>query len=207
MTEIPLHLQAKLLRALQEGEVDRLGGKYSVPVDVRVIATTNIRLEDHVREGKFRKDLYYRLNVIPLRIPPLRERPADIIPLSEYFLKKYSAENGSVVDSLALESLKKLREYPWPGNVRELQNVIHRAVLISDSSTIGPEYIILDLADGLDVQAPELSLMPLSEVEKMMIEKALCTVEGNRTRAAEILGISVRTLRNKLSEYRQSIEN
>ncbi len=207
VTEIPIHLQAKLLRVLQEGEVDRLGGKYSVPVDVRVVATTNIKLEDQVREGKFRKDLYYRLNVIPLRIPPLRERPADISPLSEYFLKKYSGENGSPADSLAPEALKKLREYSWPGNVRELQNVIHRAVLISDSPIIGPDCIILDLADGLAVQAPELSLMPLSEVERIMIEKALCTVEGNRTRAAEILGISVRTLRNKLSEYRQSIES
>ena len=207
VTEIPLHLQAKLLRVLQESEVDRLGGKYPVPVDVRVIATTNIRIEDQVKEAKFRKDLYYRLNVIPLRIPPLRERPGDIVPLAESFLARYSAENGSKISSFAPEALKMLADYSWPGNVRELQNVVQRAVLISDSPVVGPDCVILD--PGLEQggsQASRFSLMPLCEVEKMMIEKALSTVEGNRTQAAEILGISVRTLRNKLAEYRQSIE-
>ena len=207
VTEIPFHLQAKLLRVLQEGEVDRLGGKYPVRVDVRVIATTNIRIEDLVKETKFRKDLYYRLNVIPLKIPPLSERPADIIGLAEYFLAKYSAENGSKIRSFAPEALRKLADYPWPGNVRELQNVVQRAVLISDAPLVGRDCIVLD--PGLEqgaAPASEFSLMPLCEVEKIMIEKALCTFEGNRTRAAEILGISVRTLRNKLAEYRQSIE-
>ena len=206
VTEIPFYLQAKLLRALQEGEVDRLGGKYPVPVDVRVIATTNIRIEDLVKEAKFRKDLYYRLNVIPLKIPPLNERPADIIGLAEHFLAKYSAENGSKIRSFSPEALGKLSEYPWPGNVRELQNVVQRAVLISDAPLVSRECIILDpgFEQGAS-QAPEFSLMPLCEVEKIMIEKALCTFEGNRTRAAEILGISVRTLRNKLAEYRQSV--
>ncbi len=138
VTEIPLHLQAKLLRVLQESEVDRLGGKYPVPIDVRVIATTNIRIEDQVKEARFRKDLYYRLNVIPLRVPPLRERPGDIVPLAEFFLARYSAENGSKVRSFAPEALKMLADYSWPGNVRELQNVVQRAVLISDSPVVGP---------------------------------------------------------------------
>jgi len=206
VTEIPLHLQAKLLRVLQEGEVDRLGGKYPVPVDVRVIATTNVRIEDLVKEAKFRKDLYYRLNVIPLRIPPLSERPGDIVQLAEFFLARYSSENGSKISSFAPEALRKLADFSWPGNVRELQNVVQRAVLISDSPVVNPDCIILDSGLEQDAAQPSgLSLMPLCEVEKIMIEKALSTVEGNRTRAAEILGISVRTLRNKLAEYRQSI--
>jgi two-component system response regulator FlrC len=208
VTEIPLHLQAKLLRVLQEGEVDRLGGRYPVRVDVRVIATTNVRIEDQVKEAKFRKDLYYRLNVIPLRIPPLRERPDDIVPLAESFLAGYSAENGSKISSFAPEALKRLVDYSWPGNVRELQNVVQRAVLISEATVVSPDGVILD--PGIEkeaAQASEFSLMPLCEVEKIMIGKALSTVEGNRTRAAEILGISVRTLRNKLAEYRQIVNS
>ena len=207
VTEIPIHLQAKLLRVLQESEIDRLGGRYPVQVDVRVIATTNVRIEDQVKEAKFRKDLYYRLNVIPLRIPPLRERPGDIVPLAEFFLAAYSAENGSRIRSFAPEALKTLADYSWPGNVRELQNVVQRAVLISDSPVISPDCVILDSGIEQETTQPSgISLMPLCEVEKIMIEKALCTVEGNRTRAAEILGISVRTLRNKLAEYRQGCE-
>ena len=129
------------------------------------------------------------------------------MPLAEHFLARYGAENGSKSASFAPESLKKLSDYAWPGNVRELQNVVQRAVLISDSQVVGPECIMFD--PGLEpdpVQPSGLSLMPLCEVEKLMIEKALYTVEGNRTRAAELLGISVRTLRNKLAEYRQSID-
>ncbi|MEN6437514.1 MAG: sigma-54 dependent transcriptional regulator [Syntrophobacter sp.] len=204
VTEIPIHLQAKLLRVLQESEIDRLGGKFPVQVDVRVIATTNLRIEDQVKEGKFRKDLYYRLNVIPLRIPPLRDRQGDTLPLAEFFLHKYSAENEKKPSVFHPESIRKLREHSWPGNVRELQNVVQRAVLISDSSTINPDSIILDPSESEPAQGSELSLMPLSELEKMMIHKALGTCDGNRTKAAEILGISVRTLRNKLVEYRQA---
>src|SRR5208337_996661 len=168
VTEIPLHLQAKLLRVLQESEVDRLGGKYPVPIDVRVIATTNIRIEDQVKEAKFRKDLYYRLNVIPLRIPPLRERPGDIVPMAEFFLARYSAENGSKIRSFAPEALKILTDFAWPGNVRELQNVVQRAVLISDSPVVSADCVILD--PGLEnggSQAPQFSMMPLCEVEKI----------------------------------------
>ncbi len=207
VTEIPLHLQAKLLRVLQESEVDRLGGRYPIPVDVRVVATTNVRLEEQVREGKFRKDLYYRLNVIPLKLPALRERPVDIIPLAESFLKKFNAENADRVTAFSSASLKKLREYSWPGNVREVQNVVQRAALISDSAVVEPDCIILDGGCEESAEASgDISLMPLCELEKMMIGKALSTVDGNRTRAAEILGISVRTLRNKLNEYRQTTD-
>ncbi|HYA43945.1 MAG TPA: sigma-54 dependent transcriptional regulator [Syntrophobacteraceae bacterium] len=207
VSEIPLHLQAKLLRVLQESEVDRLGGRYPVRVDVRIIATTNVRIEDRVKEAKFRKDLYYRLNVIPLRIPPLRERSGDIVTLAEFFLAEYSVENGFTTRSFSPEALKRLVDYSWPGNVRELQNVVQRAVLICETSVVSQDCVILDT--GIEQQASQasgFSLMPLCEVEKIMIEKALGTVEGNRTRAAEILGISVRTLRNKLAEYRQGSE-
>jgi two-component system response regulator FlrC len=208
VTEIPLHLQAKLLRVIQENEVDRLGGRYPVRVDVRIIATTNVRIEDRVKESKFRKDLYYRLNVIPLRIPPLRERPGDIVQLAEFFLAGYSAENGLKAASFTPEALRKLADYSWPGNVRELQNVVQRAVLISEAASVGSDCIILD--PGIEeetTQTSGFSLMPLCEVEKIMIAKALSTFEGNRTRAAEILGISVRTLRNKLAEYRQMVNS
>ncbi|MFZ2448585.1 MAG: sigma-54 dependent transcriptional regulator [Syntrophobacteraceae bacterium] len=205
VTEIPLHLQAKLLRVLQEGEVDRLGGKYPVPVDVRVIATTNMRIDEQVKEGKFRKDLYYRLNVIPLRIPPLCERSGDTLPLARFFLQKYSSENGKAPGEFTPEASRKLREHSWPGNVRELQNVVQRAVLISDSPALDAGSIILDQEESCPPPASEFTLMPLSELEKMMIQKALSAHEGNRTRAAETLGISVRTLRNKLHEYRQSV--
>jgi len=204
VTEIPIHLQAKLLRVLQESEIDRLGGKFPIQVDVRVIATTNLRIEDQVREGRFRKDLYYRLNVIPLRIPPLRDRQGDILPLAEFFLRKYNSENEKKPSVFHPDSIRKLREHSWPGNVRELQNVVQRAVLISDSASINPDSIILDPSENEPGQGAELTLMPLSELEKMMIHKALGTCDGNRTKAAEILGISVRTLRNKLVEYRQS---
>ncbi|MEN6485270.1 MAG: sigma-54 dependent transcriptional regulator [Syntrophobacteraceae bacterium] len=202
VTEIPVHLQAKLLRVLQESEVDRLGGRHPVPVDVRVIATTNLAMEESLKEGRFRKDLYYRLNVIPLKIPALRERPGDVALLSGHFAGKYSRLHGTREMDISPEALGKLQAHPWPGNVRELQNVIQRAVLLSNESRITPEHLIFDNEDTSPEQE-EMSLMPLCEMEKRMIHKALSAVEGNRTKAAEILGISVRTLRNKLNEYRQ----
>lgn len=202
VTEIPVHLQAKLLRVLQESEVDRLGGRHPVKVDVRVIATTNLAMEESLKEGRFRKDLYYRLNVIPLKIPSLRERPGDIALLSEHFARKYSQVHGTPVMEISPEALGKLQTHPWPGNVRELQNVIQRAVLLSNERRLTSEHLIFDNEDVPSEQG-EMSLMPLCEMEKRMIHKALSAMEGNRTKAAEILGISVRTLRNKLHEYRQ----
>ena len=203
VTEIPVHLQAKLLRVLQENEVDRLGGRRPIPIDVRVIATTNVVIEDSLKDGRFRKDLYYRLNVIPLKIPALRDRPGDIALLSSHFIKRYSQIHGSPEAVLTPEAIRKLEEYAWPGNVRELQNVIQRAVLLTLDQQIAPEHLVFDRDESPYSPPEQLSLMPISEMEKIMIHKALSAVEGNRTRAAEILGISVRTLRNKLHEYRQ----
>lgn len=200
VTEIPLHLQPKLLRVLQEGEVDRLGGKHPLAVDVRIITATNVAIEEALRENRFRKDLYYRLNVIPLKIPPLRDRREDIGPLCTYFIEKYNQVHKCCVEGASPEALKVLEKYSWPGNVRELENVIQRAMLLSQDKTIGADHLIFDEEAAGEETA--LELMPISEMEKIMIHKALDTYEGNRTRAAEILGISVRTLRNKLNEYR-----
>jgi len=200
VTEIPLYLQPKLLRVLQEGEVDRVGGKYPIPVDVRIITSTNVTMEEALRENRFRKDLYYRLNVIPLKIPPLRDRREDIGPLCTYFTEKYNQLHKCSVDAVNPEALRMLEKHPWPGNVRELENVIQRAMLLSQDKVLTPEHLIFDEESASGDSAVEL--MAISEMEKILIHKALDVYEGNRTRAAEILGISVRTLRNKLNEYR-----
>lgn len=202
VTEIPYHLQAKLLRVLQESEVDRLGGRHPVPVDVRVLATTNLSTEEALNENRFRKDLYYRLNVIPIKIPPLRDRPGDILLLTTHLIAKYNHLHGGSVVEISAEARKKLQNHPWPGNVRELQNVIQRAVLLAGETSLTPEHLIFDNGEVACDSPSEMALMPISEMERKMIHKALDTFDGNRTRAAEILGISVRTLRNKLNEYR-----
>ncbi len=204
ISEIPVSLQAKLLRVLQENEVDRIGGSYPVSVDVKVIATTNVDLEEAVEKGDFRRDLYYRLNVICLELPPLRERKQDIIPLSEYFINKFNALNGTSIKGLSPEAKEMLLEYDWEGNVRELENVMHRAVLLTSGELITPD--VLQLMKKKRAGGKEMPLVPLKEMEKILIEKALEETSGNRTRAAKVLGISVRTLRNKLSEYRRSAE-
>lgn len=208
VTEIPVHLQAKLLRVLQEGEVDRVGGRYPVPVDVRVIATTNLSMEDALAEGRFRKDLYYRLNVIPLRIPPLRDRKEDIELLARHFMEKYARRHRREVSGIAGDTVEKLKTHAWPGNVRELENVMQRAVLLTTGCDLTAESLFFDDEPApASFQAPggteQLDLLPLSEMEKRLIYKALAASNDNRTRAAEMLGISVRTLRNKLNEYRQ----
>ncbi len=202
ITEMPLALQAKLLRVLQEGEVDRLGGAYPVKVDVRVIATTNRDIEAEVAQGRFRADLYFRLNVIPVKLPPLRERPEDIKLLALHFCREFANRYERPVKGFAEGVLERLAQYHWPGNVRELKNVIERAVLLAQ----GPWITLKDLfPEEFRPKAREgLPLKPLKEVEKEMILKALKAANGNRTKAAEILGISVRTLRNKLQLYRQA---
>ena len=206
VTEIPVHLQAKLLRVLQESEIDRVGGRYPIPVDVRVIATTNVDAEKAISEGRFRKDLYYRLNVIPLKIPALRERPDDLAPLIQHFLDKYNRLHQRSISAISPAALQMLQRYRWPGNVRELENVIQRAVLLSADCELTPACLLFDgQADEGDTPR-EVELMSISQMEKLLIGKALETVAGNRSKAAELLGISVRTLRNKLHEYRQGLD-
>ncbi len=201
ITEMPLSLQAKLLRVLQESEVDRLGGAYPVKIDVRVIATTNRNLQEEVQNGRFREDLYFRLNVIPVHLPPLRERPEDISLLAMHFLREFAARYKRPVQGFAEGVLERLSHYHWPGNIRELRNLVERAVLLAQGKWI----TLADLfPQDLQTKEENTPLRPLKEMEREMILKALRAVNGNRQKAAEILGISVRTLRNKLQIYRQA---
>ncbi|MDR1686251.1 MAG: sigma-54 dependent transcriptional regulator [Desulfovibrio sp.] len=251
VSEMDLALQAKLLRVLQEGEIDRVGGTETLKVDVRVLATTNRDLEAWVEEGKFRRDLFFRLNVIPLRLPALRERGEDVLLLARFFVDMYLRGYALPATELSGEAVKWLRSYTWPGNVRELQNLMERAVLLCGGKSILPGHFLLENEDwplftdsaaeaGKAEAAPPVpatpggaqdadgavedgadeenfvpprgdahvdfsgGVIPLSEMERIMIRKGLEQTGGNRTQAAELLGISVRTLRNKLNEYRQA---
>jgi DNA-binding NtrC family response regulator len=198
--EMPLSLQPKLLRALQEREFDRLGDTRSVKVDIRVIATTNRCLEERVREGTFRADLFYRLNVIPLSIPPLRERGEDILLMAEHFSRLYAP--AGCVPVLTPEFLERLEAYPWPGNVRELANLMRRVVALAPTSEIGPEALepteVFRSETVADRLQPGLSLV---HVERRLFELTLAATGGNRSRAAEMLGVSLRTVRNKIRSY------
>ncbi|MDR2076883.1 MAG: sigma-54 dependent transcriptional regulator [Desulfovibrio sp.] len=235
ISEMDLGLQAKLLRVLQEGEIDRVGGMETVRVDVRILATTNRNLEDWAAKGKFRQDLFFRLNVIPLRLPSLRERGEDVLALAAFFLDLYAREYHLPPADLAPEARAWLLDYAWPGNVRELQNLMERAVLLSGGRPILPAHFLLEgeewplFAEGCPPAAdspagpasggePEAAgaaspaeegafaggVIPLHEMERILISKGLAQTGGNRTQAAELLGISVRTLRNKLNEYREA---
>lgn len=200
--EMSLHLQAKLLRVLQEWEVDRLGGSSPVRVDVRLLATTNADLAECVRKGKFREDLYFRLNVIPFQLPALRERPGDIPLLAEHFLRRAAKEHGRQVVGIEPKAFEKLERHTWRGNVRELKNVIERAVLLSQGKILKQEDIFLEHLQETPLPQ-EHGNGSLKDAERELI---LCTLEKegwNRTRASEKLGISIRTLRNKLHEYRR----
>jgi len=203
--EMPLYAQSKLLRVLQEREVTKIGGSEEIPIDVRIVCTTNRNLQEEVRRGEFREDLYYRLNVIPLEVPPLRERMGDIEPLAEHFIAKYNKENGYTVPGLGAEALARVKSHGWPGNVRELENVIQRAVVFAKSREITPEHLRLD---GQKAAAPEAGLaagMSVAEAERILIMRTLEACGDNRTKAAEMLNISIRTLRNKLNEYRLQV--
>lgn len=202
ISEMEPVLQAKLLRVLQEREVDRVGGMKPVAIDVRVVATTNRDIRESVNKGEFREDLYYRLNVVPLFVPPLRERGADVKLLAEHFIRKY----GSSTNKRASEDLlAELVQYTWPGNVRELQNACERAVLLSSEETLRVEHFLLGaLKQVAGASEDVLRLQPglsVAEAEKRLIFETLRSTGNNKTKAAELLGISIRTLRNKLHEY------
>jgi len=217
ISEIDVRLQAKLLRAIQERVVDRVGGTRPVPIDIRIIATSNRNLAEAVRDGTFREDLLFRLNVVNLKIPPLRERPADVLELADYFIKKYAAANGVPARPLSPEARRTLTLNYWPGNVRELENTMHRSVLMASGVEIGPEAILTPDGVRLDQQksAPAVAHAAfaaeqvsrglvgrtVAEVERDLILETLKHCLGNRTHAANVLGISIRTLRNKLNEY------
>ena len=203
ITEMDTRLQAKLLRAIQEREIDRIGGKSPVKVDVRIIATSNRNMQEAVSARAFREDLYYRLNVVNVAIPPLRNRKLDILVLSDFFIKKYSEINGVPEKPLSKQAKEKLVHYNFPGNVRELENVIHRAVLMSVGHEIDDDAIIVnDVADeNYNGSSSSMVGRKMIDVERDLIVETLKHTLGNRTIAAQILGISIRTLRNKLKQY------
>ena len=210
VSEMDVRLQAKLLRAIQEREIDRLGGVAPVKVDVRILATTNRDLQVEVRRGTFREDLYFRLNVVSLAIPPLRERPGDIAALAEYFCRKFADVNGVPYRALSHGAMSRLIAHHWRGNVRELENVIHRAVLLADGPDIPASGLELTQPDGSRHYAAAMvgeggiaSLVGrrMEDVERDLIIETLGHTLGNRTHAATILGISIRALRNKLRDY------
>jgi len=209
ISEMAYGLQAKLLRVLQERVIDRLGGVTPIPLDVRIIATTNGDLNKMICTGSFREDLYYRLNVIPFHLPPLKERMDDVPLLAAYFLKKYNQIDGKDVKGLTQSSLDLLMNRSWPGNVRELENVIERAVLMCEGDHLVVEDFSMAAAQryGGYSSDPFMSGGSLKEMEKNVIFQTLDHTNDNRTHAAKILGISVRTLRNKLNEYKEKMEN
>ncbi|HEY1386358.1 MAG TPA: sigma-54 dependent transcriptional regulator [Dongiaceae bacterium] len=225
ISEMHPRLQAKLLRAIQERVIDRVGGTTPVKVDIRLLATSNRDLQEEVRKGNFRDDLYFRLNVMALELPALRHRPLDIQVLAEHFTKKYADANGVTINGIVPEVMDMLRAHEWRGNVRELENTMHRAVLLAQNAQIGPEAIMLTGGRGIPVaalQQPQAAAAPSSGASKAaaangvtsaLVGRTVAAVErdliidtlqhclGNRTHAANILGISIRTLRNKLKQY------
>ncbi len=243
ISEMALPLQAKLLRVLQEYQVDKVGGKEPIPIDVRVIATTNQNLLGMIDDGKFREDLYFRLNVIPLALPPLRDRMDDVPVLVKHFVEKHAKINNRKCPAVSRETLSILTNYHWRGNVRELENVMERAMLLCDGEEIKPNHLLMssqlgktsinadlasitsaniksskstenkkesidtDYENTQDSSSLEIEVgMSMKEAEKRFIFKTLHETKGNRTHAAKTLGISIRTLRNKLNEYREEVD-
>ena len=218
ISEISLAMQAKLLRVLQEQEFERVGGSKTIKVDVRVIATTNRDLEESVEKGEFRQDLFFRLNVIPIYVPPLRERVGDIQFLAEKFRELFVRKHGVSVDGFSESAVVSLSDHDFPGNVRELQNVIERAVILCDpDGVIQPEQLNLlgqalgrakaqtqEEIEADDDDTGENSFPSMDDVEKEHILLALGQAEFNRSKAAKMLGMNVRTLRNKINSYRET---
>ena len=198
--------QVKLLRVLQEQQFERVGGTESITVDTRIITATNKKLDKEVKAGRFREDLYYRLNVVPIQLPPLRERKEDILPLAEYFLKFYGEKNHREAVKILPEALDLMMRYDWPGNIRELENTIERGVIIARSEYLTPDELPPNLRNISESKAhygSEMSVgSTIKEMEKEFIARTLTSVAGNRTRTAKILGITRKTLQNKIREYK-----
>jgi transcriptional regulator with GAF, ATPase, and Fis domain len=206
--EISPALQVKLLRFLQEHEFERVGGNETLRVDVRVIAATNRNLTEEVAKGRFREDLFYRLNVINIELPPLRARPSDVPLLAMYFLRKFAAENGKAIEGFSDLALERLSEYAWPGNVRELENVVERAVVLWSSGPITPAELPANI--GMRKQDPSGIQIPGSTMEQIERHAILQTLEatgGSTSQAAELLGISVRTIQYRLQQYQSAPKN
>lgn len=219
ISEVPLPVQAKLLRAIQEQEFERVGGSKPVKVDVRLISTSNRNIKEMIESKMLREDLFYRLNVVPIHLPPLRERKDDILLLAEYFLARQCADNHKEIKTFTENAKQKLLDYDWPGNIRELANVIERAVVLDQTSVVDAEHLYLEnqpLMKSVSASSPVVKkiekietptspyddeMIPLKELEKRHIIETLSALNNNRTKAAEKLGISIRTLRNKLKEY------
>ncbi|MEP3048233.1 MAG: sigma-54 dependent transcriptional regulator [Roseibium sp.] len=215
ISEMDVRLQSKLLRAIQERVIDRVGGTRPVPVNIRILATSNRDLGESVRQGQFREDLLFRLNVVNLKLPALRERPADVMELAQFFIKHYSEANGVPIKPFSVDARQALMTNTWPGNVRELENTIHRATLLAVGDEIGVEAIRMPDGSPLGVSRGPAELAAqtaeavtrsfvgrtVSDVERDLILDTLDHCLGNRTHAAKILGISIRTLRNKLNQY------
>ena len=217
ISEMDVRLQAKLLRAIQEREIDRVGGTAPVRIDVRILATSNRDLAAEAAAGRFREDLYFRLNVVGLRIPPLRERPGDIPALADHYARRFAEANGVPYRAVGATALLRLQGHGWRGNVRELENTVHRAVLLAHGAEIGPEAVELAPGPGAAVPAQGVAGQGVAaqgvaglvgrtvdEVERELILGTLGHTLGNRTHAAVILGISIRALRNKLRDYAQA---
>lgn len=211
ISEMPLALQAKLLRVLQEREVERVGGHKAISLDIRIVATSNRDMKSEVSKGSFREDLYYRLNVFPLHIQPLRERDQDIVPLARHFLKEMATSMGRANMRFTADAEQALRNYPWPGNARELENVVQRAVILSGGEVVAPQHLHLSTvtpanqkmpAGAQEEREPEAS-NDLRSLEKAHIMNTLASVNGSRKLAAQKLGMSERTLRHKLQQYRE----
>ena len=203
--DVPLPMQVKLLRVLQEQQIERVGGTEIIPIDVRIIAATNQNLEKKIKEGTFREDLFYRLNIVAIKIPPLRERKEDILPLVEFFLSKYTKENNKDAFSVSKEAVDLLMKYSYPGNVRELENSIERAVVLARGTTLTQNDLPMSIKGFVPEQSNEIQEETLAEVvealEKKLITTALAKSGGNQTQAGKLLGLTERNLRYKLQKY------
>jgi two-component system, NtrC family, response regulator AtoC len=205
ITEVPIALQPKLLRVIQEKQFERVGGTKSIDINVRFISTSNRVMKEAIANNIFREDLYYRLNVIPIHLPPLRERSEDIIPLAYYFMKKFCIENNTPIKTLSKCAKTQLLDYHWPGNIRELGNLMERLVVMNPDKTIHSGQLYLEKENISHVSKIEMPIgMSLQELEKKMIIETLQQQKENHKQAAELLGINVRTLKNKLNDYNQN---